>query len=316
MRKYLSLFFTLFLTQSIVVNAQSEDQNLPYGRFFGDSIMLGEEIKYSLRYEHPPEEEVLFPDSTYNFAPFELLSKQNFNTRTLSNVSVDCVVYSLATYEIDSVYELGLPVMKRAEGTTDSVFATLDGIFLREMIPVVSDSTKIIADVNFLDLETQFNTPLLLIILGSIVVLALLFLLIFGKRIKEGWRKKKVQKQYDAFKLSFDKYLQQDMDSKLTEDAVAVWKAYLSKAIKIDIQPLTSKETGKALHSEELEKHLKVLDRVIYSGQGGEEAKPVMKYLDEIATKGYAHAMVNDPVKPFEIEMNVVVQEKTTEDKE
>lgn len=292
-----------------MVFAQEEEQNLPYGRFIRDSVMLGEEIQYTLRYEHSPEEEVLFPDSTFNFEPFELLHKKNFNTRTLGNVSIDCVIYSLATYEIDSVYELGLPVLRRGSEKTDTLYAYLDGVFLKEMIPVVSDTTTVIVDANFLDLKTQFNTPMLVLILGFLLLAVMVFYAVFGNKFRENWRKKKIQKHYNNFRSQFDIYLEKELDSKTTEEAVAIWKAYLSKVSHQDIQPLTSKETGKILKSDQLEKKLKILDRVIYSGFGGEEAKPVLKYLNEIATKGYAYEMVNNPDKPpFVLDMTVEVE--------
>ncbi|NLR92954.1 DUF1444 family protein [Flammeovirga agarivorans] len=298
MKKTFNIFFTLLFLITNFVVAQDE-QELPYGRFSTDSIMLGEEIKYTLRYEHNADDEVLFVDSTYNFTPFELLNKEFFPTRSVNNVSIDCVIYTLATYEIDSVYELGLPVLIAENGTTDSLFAHLDGVFFKDLIQVLPDTAKVIADVNYVEVQREFNYPYLMIFIGIIFAIALIVVFGFGGKIREHWRKKKVQKAYDTFISSYKSYLGKELSSSETEDAVALWKGYLAAATNLEIQALTSKEIGKVLVSKKLEEQLKLLDRVIYSGSGAEEAKPVLKKLQNIANKGFAYALANEKDKAF-----------------
>ncbi|NME67313.1 hypothetical protein [Flammeovirga aprica] len=282
------LFITFILTANAVVGQQD---NLPYGRFNTDSIMLGEEVKYTLRYEHSSDAEVLFPDSTYNFAPFELLDKTYFPTRTTNDVSVDCVEYTLAAYDIDSVYELGLPVWVYNQGEKDSVMAMLDGIFFKDLIKVMPDSLQLYANAEYVPLEEKFNYPYYLIFLGILVVIALVVLVGFGGKIKEYFRRKKLQKRYEQFLQNYSSHLNGDMTVNNVEESVVIWKSFMSSVVDVPIQAMTSKEAGQALHSKELEGQLKVLDRVIYAGQGEEEVKDILEGLKEWAEQGQEYAM-------------------------
>ncbi|KXX67724.1 hypothetical protein [Flammeovirga sp. SJP92] len=283
------LLIAFILTANVVVG--QEEENLPYGRFSTDSIMLGEEVKYTLRYEHSADAEVLFPDSTFNFAPFELLDKTYFPTRTTNGISVDCVEYTLSTYDIDSVYELGLPVWVYNQGEKDSIVANLDGIFFKDLIQVMPDSAQLYANVDFVPVHQEFNYPYLLIFIGVLVVIALVVLLGFGGKIKEYYRKKKLQKRYVQFLHNYSSHLDGDMTVNNVEESVVIWKSFMASVIAIPIQAMTSKEAGLALHSKELEAQLKVLDRVIYAGQGEDEAKAVLEGLKEWAKQGQEYAM-------------------------
>ncbi|MBD0405003.1 hypothetical protein [Flammeovirga sp. EKP202] len=283
------LFITFILTANVVVGQQEE--SLPYGRFNTDSIMLGEEVKYTLRFEHPADAEILFPDSTYNFAPFELLDKTYFPTRTINDISVDCVEYTLSTYDIDSVYELGLPVWIYTQGEKDSIFANLDGIFFKDLIQVMPDSAQLYATVDYMPVSQEFNYPYLLIFIGILIVIGLVVVIGFGGKIKEYYRKKKLQKRYNQFLQDYGSHLVDEMTVNNVEESVVIWKSFMASAVAIPIQAMTSKEAGQALHSKELEGQLKVLDRVIYAGQGEEEAKAILEGLKEWAKQGQEYAM-------------------------
>lgn len=291
------LFISFVLTTNAVIG-QEEEQKLPYGRFNTDSIMLGQEIQYTLRYEHSPEEEVLFPDSTYNFTPFELLDKEYFSTRTLNNISVDCVIYTLSTYDIDSVYELGLPVWRIQQGEKDSVLANLDGLFFKDIIPVLPDSAQLYATVDYMPVHQEFNYPYLMIFIGVLIVLALIVVIGFGGKIKEYYRKKKLLSRYDQFLQSYTFHIEGEMSVSNIEESVVLWKSFMASVIGIPMQAMTSKEAGNALHSKELEGQLKILDRVIYAGQGIEEAQSVLQELKEWAKQGQEYVL-EKPEKSF-----------------
>src|SRR5688500_10227732 len=90
--------------------AQSPAANLPQGLFQEDSVKLGQQVNYLFFHRHSATEEIIFPDSTYNFSPFELVSRQYFPTRTKGGWSHDSVVYTLRTFDIAPVQTLALPV--------------------------------------------------------------------------------------------------------------------------------------------------------------------------------------------------------------
>jgi len=82
----------------------------PYGKFLSDSIKIGQPVKFSLCFKHPVDMEVFFPDSSYDYSPFEFIDKQYFPTRSDSFSSTDSVVFTLMSFEIYKVQVLTLPV--------------------------------------------------------------------------------------------------------------------------------------------------------------------------------------------------------------
>ena len=82
---------------------------MPEGSFNKDSLKIGENLEYTLSIKYPKNSDVVFPDSLFDFAPFEFTSKVSFPTRSDSIFSFDSAIYSLTTFEIDSLQILRLP---------------------------------------------------------------------------------------------------------------------------------------------------------------------------------------------------------------
>ena len=57
------------------------------GQFLVDSIKIGKPFPYSLAAEYPSDQRILFPDSTFQFAPYEYFGKRYFPTRSLNGIS-------------------------------------------------------------------------------------------------------------------------------------------------------------------------------------------------------------------------------------
>src|SRR5688500_9661894 len=82
------------------------------GGFFLDSLKIGDQTGFYLTAKYPSNLNIIFPDSTYNFSPFEYERKRYFPTQTTKGESYDSVVYFLSTFEVDSVQTLSLPVFQ------------------------------------------------------------------------------------------------------------------------------------------------------------------------------------------------------------
>ncbi|WP_192811682.1 hypothetical protein [Pontibacter sp. BAB1700] len=81
----------------------------PAGSFSKDSVHIGELVRYTLVHRHPAVQEVILPDSTYNFAPFELVRQEFYPTATRAGISTDSTVYTLRTFDTSPVQSLELP---------------------------------------------------------------------------------------------------------------------------------------------------------------------------------------------------------------
>ncbi|NJM93316.1 MAG: hypothetical protein HC842_00455 [Cytophagales bacterium] len=75
MHRPLFLLFVLWLCQLSPALGQ---RIKPQGLFLQDSVMIGQEVAYSLSVRYPSDFVVLFPDSTHTFGAFEWVRKDFF----------------------------------------------------------------------------------------------------------------------------------------------------------------------------------------------------------------------------------------------
>src|SRR6187399_1721849 len=102
--------------------------------------MIGKPVAFSLTASYPRDLQILFPDSAYNFAPYELESKEYFPTHTPDSLSYDSVVYYLTSYEVDSMQFMRLPVFVTHPGDCTEVWSPLDTIYFNHLVAAVPDT--------------------------------------------------------------------------------------------------------------------------------------------------------------------------------
>src|SRR6187549_3906460 len=140
MGRFLNRFFlsvTFVFIFSVITQAQEVKVR---AGFFADSLEVGEETKFYLSATYPSKLTVLFPDSTFNFAPFEYEDKKYFATQTTDSISYDSVIYVLSTFEIEKVQTLSLPVYAITNSDSVEFNSNRDTIMLAELVTGVPDS--------------------------------------------------------------------------------------------------------------------------------------------------------------------------------
>ena len=244
------------------------------GSFFTDSASVGEIIPFALTATYPKTEQVLFPDSTFSFAPFEISTKKFFTTRTVGETSYDSAVYFLSTFEIDSIQSLRLPVFVLQEKDCIAVFSAVDHIGLRYRVTQSLDSIsaeKLPLKISAAYQKVQWilNYPFLLI---SILILAGLLAagwLVFGKRILKYLAIRKLHRNYEKFLERFNKSLETlgaEFSVKKAEGALFLWKGYMEELEAYPYTKSTSREILKKASDSKLDKALRSIDRGIYGG--------------------------------------------------
>ncbi len=267
--------------------AQSQSPN-PYGRFLADSIKVGQEVAFVMTYRHSPNEKVIFPDSTFNFAPFEYLSREFFPTRTDSLISVDSVVYRLTTFELDSVQKLTLPVFKiDKEGKEVPLFAPSELLLLSQQLISKPDSALFYDNTRMLAVEKEFNYPYLIIAVGSLFAIALVVFIVFGRQIRKSFRLRKLRKENNRFILQFDQIIYGTLHAQFIEEGLSRWKAYTAKLTDMPLYSYTTKEIREVLPSESLNQSLKMIDRAIYAGSAEEQLQKSLQELKNYAQQAY-----------------------------
>jgi len=261
-----AIFYLLVL---VAVQFESWGQTINLqAQFHGDSIKIGQIMGYSVWVDYPRSAEFIFPDSTYNFAPFEFDRKVFFQTNSDSLRSRDSVVYFLSTFEIDKVQRLALPVFQVDKADSIRYFPAADSVYLIELIEgTPADSLQVRANTSFTEVVLELNYPYILIGAVSFALLALIAFLVFGKSIKRRYRLYRLRKKHQKFILRFDRLISELKISGnhfQVEEALVIWKQYMEKLESIPYTKLTTKEIVMTSQNEHLKKPLKEVDEGIY----------------------------------------------------
>ena len=213
--------------------------------------------------------DVIFPGTSHDYTPFELEDKTYFPTKSDSTYSYDSAVYYLSTFEIDSIQYLQLPVYFVNGSDSLSVYSNKDSVFLIELIPVLPDSIVLKENTIYFNVPEQFNYPYLLVGLAILLVIVVIVLAVFGRKIKNFFQIRRLKKRLEKFLKKYNQLVDKSSEestAKEKEHIVFVWKLYLEKLEKLPVTKLTTKEIAQALEpTQEVIKALKSIDEIIYS---------------------------------------------------
>ena len=277
-------------------------QPAPVGRFLTDSIDIGRPFQYALTYRHPPTVDLLFPDTVSRFAPYRVEKVAVFTTRTSGTgsgvVSVDSAVYTLLSFETDSIQLLRVPVrLLNATDCTD-VFTQTDTVFLRSTLrPVLAGTTDyssliLATETTLAPLQQEFNYPVLGLFVAGLVLASGVLYGLFGRIIGRQWRLYRLNQRHRQFLRAFDR-LSQNIDADSAADvanqAVVNWKTYLEKIEKRPYSSLTTSEIAERVADERVTNALREADRMIYGGAFSAQSVPSLRVLSDVATQRYLH---------------------------
>lgn len=262
------------------------------GRLARDSAAIGELVPFILVATYPSNQQVVFPDSTYAFAPFEFSKKEFFPTRTLSGMSYDSAIYYLTTFEIDSIQSIRLPVFLIRAKDSLAVYSTFDSLRLNYRVSMPLDSVAVEklplkANTVYQQVKWLFNYPILLAVGLVLVVLAIIGWLIFGKQIRRFFALRRLRKTYANFLLRYSQAvekLEPDATPRKAEDALVVWKKYMEELEEYPFTKSTSREILRKYSNDLLANALRSIDRTIYGGYGA--SRDPFLYL-----KSYSHEL-------------------------
>jgi hypothetical protein len=258
--------------------------------FLQDSVRLGDRIDYYLTARYPSTLTALFPDTTFSFVPFEFEKRNYFPTQTSQGESYDSTVYSLITFEIADIQYLALPVYIIQASDCTQYLSQRDSVFLKSMIQgPVPDSIEakdlpLLTNTVYQRVSYLFNYPILLIVFVTILVVALIVWMAFGKRIRKYFKIQKLKKRNADFHVSYASLLKQVSEQFTpgkTEKALFLWKYYLENLERKPYTKLTTRETITLERDEQLGKSLHLLDQAIY-GSNTSVIKP-LEHLQQIA---------------------------------
>lgn len=280
----------VFSCQLPIANCQPPTGHLPQGRFLRDSFKLGEPVAYALSYRHPAAAEVFFPDSTHDFAPFELVRRQYFTTRTDRRGSLDSVVYTLVSFNTQPVQRLSLPVYHYTGRDCTAVYAPPDSIVWRQLIQGTARGLSLRTDQRVWALRQQVNYPYALLVgFGALVGGSLLYGF-FRKPLRRQWRMLQMQRRHAEFMRGFQR-LSRGINARTgltnVEKAAVLWKKYLERLERRPVTSLTTRELLGAFPDPLLADALRQVDATVYGGVFSPQIQSSLQVLRELAVRRY-----------------------------
>ena len=276
----------LLIISCLLITENSQAQK-PIGKFQTDSIELGRQIEYTLSYHHNPSAEVFFPDTTYNFYPFEIINRKMYPTVTTNGVSVDSVIYTLVTFDISKNQKLRLPIYLLSKRDCTAVYSLADSVFLKEMIKSPVDSLQLKTDIRLLPLSQQVNYPKILTYILGLLGLVLIIYAFFGRFIRKQYTLFLFGRRHKDFQTNYKKFTRSTLDDVTIGKALVLWKKHLEWLEKRPYTSYTTKEIISRLPNERLEEALREVDSAIYGGILSTQMPSSMEILLEKATELY-----------------------------
>lgn len=255
----------------LYLSAQEVDVRVR-GGFLSDSLKIGERTAYYLSVRYPSDLNVLFPDSTHAFAPFEYQSKWYFSTETTDGISADSTIYYITTFDIDRVQYLRLPVYVVQSGDSTMIETEPDSVLITQFVAQVPDTVA----VNELPLKMNtayekvsydLNFWLITGVLILVIALAVTVWLVFGKRISRYFVVRRLRKNHASFLERYNALLTQvrsAFSTPATESALVTWKKYMEQLESRPYTKLTTRETLRIIREPALTEPLSHIDKAIY----------------------------------------------------
>jgi hypothetical protein len=285
--KVLSVFyhFTVFVMLSpLLAGAQVK------AVFLEDSMKIGEPVRYAFSFSHSPETEILMPDSTYNYYPFEFIRKEYFPTRTLNNVSHDSIIYYLRTFETAKYQRYALPVFIIANGDSSPKYAQPDTIFLKEMIKSMPEKLMLMENTGLNRIEKKYNYPYTIAISLTTLAVLLIAFITLGKPVRRRYKLFIVRRSHQIFLKNYGQ-LENDFSASKSgtalEQALFLWKTYISKLENKPVNTFTTTELIALYNKEELKTGLQTIDKAIYGGLISVDTEQALKSLRKFSEKRF-----------------------------
>ena len=242
-------------------------QEIDYNIFFKEeSVKIGDTITLISTLRYPKNIEIIQPDSSYKFIPFEFLDKIVFESSTSNNFIYDSTIYLLQTFELDSIQSIYLK--SYIINTSDSLEILSNNDDILTISLVNEKNSKIKANTLFERINSIFNLKKYSIITGVIFSILILIYLVFRKKINKYFKIKRIKSETDFFKNEFDYILNKYLNTnniKFLENLILKWKRFMEKLSKKPYSSSTTSEISIFNKNIKSIKTLKEIDKCIYS---------------------------------------------------
>ncbi len=264
----------------------------PVGRFLDDTIEVGRPFRYALTVRHWASQDVFYPDTARQFAPFLVQNVAVFPTRTVNRVSIDSAVYTLVSFEVSRARVLQVPVYIANGADCTALLSSPDTVFLQSTVLATTrpDTLQLAADLALRPLPQEFNYAYLTVVVGAMGVLAAAIYILFGSLLRQRWRQYVLTRYHTRFLNEYNQ-LTRNLGAESTGDntnqAIVNWKKYLERLEKKPYTSLTSSEIADRIGDDRLADALRETDRMIYGGSFTDQSPLALRVLRDVAVTAY-----------------------------
>lgn len=291
MVRSVTVLFTLFLLNVLFQTEGFGQKIKPLGLFLTDSIEVGKPVYFSLSVRHNPKTEIFFPDTLYDFSPFEIISKRAFTSSTDDRGSLDSAVYHLISFDVSRSQALSMPVYIFNKKDCTAVFTKPDSVFLiKSNVVEQVKSAKLEPETSLLPLSSQFNFSILLGSIALIIGVVGSIYWVFGQDIYKQWQLIKLQRRHLEYVRSFNRLMRNAREKnniKDAEKAIIVWKNYLERLENKPFATYTTREIVDNMPDDALAEALKNMDSIIYGQVISKNMAESLEVLKSGATRIY-----------------------------
>ncbi|MFY0601542.1 MAG: hypothetical protein JXR03_17840 [Cyclobacteriaceae bacterium] len=281
---------TIFLGLVLSLSAQAQEVKVR-GGFLQEHFEVGDNVDFWLSVSYPEELEVLLPDSTFNFSPFEYSAKNYYPSKLNGGIVSDTAIYTLQCFEVDQVQHLKLPAILLAKGDSTLIYSKIDSILFNPLVMEISDTTQLKTNLKYVEVSTGFNHLLLWISLGVFILLLGVALAIFGKKILRTIKLRKLKKDYIRFSDELTAHirnLKSSPNKEIAESAISLWKHFAERLENVPYAKMTSKEILSLGYTKELTDPLKEIDRYVYGGMADGDIYKQFHSIEDFAQHRYS----------------------------
>lgn len=277
------IFFTFIgciLGQTLPSQAQ-----LPKGKFLKDSMYIGEPIRFVFSYLHPSDEEIFFPDTTFDFSPFEVKNKTIFPTITNEKGSLDSVTYELVSYSTQPIQTLRLPIVRLEANDSTQLYSFSDTIYLKHLVNDLATTAQVQSDKRLISIEEAVDYWKYFRKAFSIFLVAILVYFLFAKSIQRKYYELKFRKKHRDFSSDFRRWMRDADKPKVLNESLIAWKQHLQWLEKKPFSSFTTKEIIENIPNERLGEALREIDMAIYGGLVSPQMSFALNKLLEVANE-------------------------------
>lgn len=266
-------------------------QLTPAAHFSQDSIQIGQPVQLSVSISYDSDRRLLFPDTSFNFGPFELVKKEYFPTVTIGKESKDSVIYVLTTFSPDSIQGIQVPIYEFSG--KDSTLWLSDRAEIK-VIPTFSgplpEKPVVFTETYPVHVPTRFNYPYLILAIVVFLALVLGINFFFNRPIQRFLYLFIERRRNTAYLAQFQRMqaqLEQNLSVDTFEKVINLWKKYIQRMDGTPYTTFTSTEIIKVLPQTELKESLQEIDRWVYGGVEMKNWRNNLQLIKEVSLQLY-----------------------------